>query len=129
MPKLHGIEEAGLSAAGAEEAFAPIAQDLEVLRQFNRRVNRLEQSGFSKRYENEIPNVIAKMDDVTFEKGERDPRLDNEIIIILRRHETRTRGSDQRAADRRGFSLAATSRIACSASSRKSGRPSDAYTM
>jgi hypothetical protein len=27
-------------------------------------------SGFSKRYESEIPNDIAKMEDVTFEKGE-----------------------------------------------------------
>jgi hypothetical protein len=55
MPELHGIEDAGLSPAEAEEMLSPIARDLEILRQFNRRVDRLEQSGFSRRYENEIP--------------------------------------------------------------------------
>ncbi len=70
MPKLHGIEEAGLSAAEAEEILAPIARDLEILHQFNRRVDRLEQSGFAKRYESEIPNVVVKMDNLAFEKNE-----------------------------------------------------------
>ena len=69
MPTLHGIKGAGLSAAEAEEILAPIARDLEILRQFNRRVDRLEQSGFSRRYENEIPNVVAKLDNLTVEKN------------------------------------------------------------
>jgi hypothetical protein len=46
-----------------------IEGQLEVLREFNRRVDRLEQLKFWKRYENEIPNVVMKMDDVTMEKA------------------------------------------------------------
>ena len=70
MPKLHGVEAAGLTAAAGDKILAVIKKDLEILRQFNRRVDHLERSGFSKRYESEIPNVIAKMEDVTFERGE-----------------------------------------------------------
>ena len=70
MPKLHGVEAAGLTAAAGDKILAAIKKDLDILRQFNRRVDRLERSGFSKRYESEIPNVIAKMEDVTFEQGE-----------------------------------------------------------
>lgn len=68
--KLHGVEAAGLTIAEGDEILAAIEDDLEVLREFNRRVDRLERSGFSKRYETEVPNVIAKMEDVTFENGE-----------------------------------------------------------
>jgi hypothetical protein len=39
-------------------------KDLEVLRRFNRRVTRTEQSGFWKRYERQIPNVISHMDNL-----------------------------------------------------------------
>jgi hypothetical protein len=59
-----------LTAAAGDKILAAIKKDLEILRQFNRRVDRLERSGFSKRYESEIPDVIAKMEDVTFEWGE-----------------------------------------------------------
>ncbi len=45
-----------------------IQAQLDVLREFNRKVDRLEQTGFWKRYENEIPNVVIKMDDLTMEK-------------------------------------------------------------
>lgn len=45
-----------------------IRNDLEVLRRFNRRVDRLEQSGFWKRYEREIPNAIAKFENVRLER-------------------------------------------------------------
>jgi hypothetical protein len=70
VPKLHGVEAAGLTPAAGDKILAAIKKDLDILRQFNRRVDRLERSGFSKRYESEIPNVIAKMEDVTFERGE-----------------------------------------------------------
>lgn len=40
---------------------------LETLRRFNRRVNRIEQSGFWKRYANAEPHVISKMENVTTE--------------------------------------------------------------
>lgn len=48
---------------------AEIAAQLAVLREFNRKVDRLEQTGFWKRYENEIPQVVIKMDDLTIEKA------------------------------------------------------------
>jgi len=70
MLKLLGAEAAGLTRAEEGKILAAVEQDLEVLREFNRRVDRLERSGFSKRYESEIPNVIAKLEDVTFEKVE-----------------------------------------------------------
>lgn len=41
-------------------------EDLEVLRRFNRKVARLEDSGFAKRYAEEIPNVVAKFEKPTF---------------------------------------------------------------
>jgi hypothetical protein len=47
---------------------ADIEGQLEILREFNRRVDRLEQLKFWKRYENETPNVVMKMDDVSMEK-------------------------------------------------------------
>jgi hypothetical protein len=47
---------------------AEIEAQLNVLREFNRKVDRLEQTGFWKRYENEVPNVVMKMDDLTMEK-------------------------------------------------------------
>jgi hypothetical protein len=79
--KLLGAEAAGLTRAEGDQILAVIENDLEVLRQVNRRVDRLERCGFSKRYESEIPNVIAKMEDVTFEKVE-GPRFS----IIARIH-------------------------------------------
>jgi hypothetical protein len=45
-----------------------INAQIDILRQFNRKVGRLEQSGFCRRFDTEIPNVIAKFEDVTFEK-------------------------------------------------------------
>lgn len=47
---------------------AEIEAQLNVLREFNRKVDRLEQTGFWKRYENEVPNVVMKMDDLTMKK-------------------------------------------------------------
>lgn len=47
---------------------AEIETQLEVIREFNRKVDRFEQTGFWKRYENETPNVVMKMDDLTMEK-------------------------------------------------------------
>jgi hypothetical protein len=41
--------------------------DLETLRRFNRKVARLEASGFAKRYAEEIPNVIAEMKEPVFQ--------------------------------------------------------------
>src|SRR5690242_5661421 len=38
-------------------------RDIEVLHQFNRKVARLEEGGFAKRFADEIPNVIAKFDE------------------------------------------------------------------
>lgn len=46
---------------------AEIHAQLDILREFNRKVDRLEQTNFWRRYENLTPNVIMKMDDVTFE--------------------------------------------------------------
>ncbi len=45
-----------------------INRQLETLRAFNSKVDRLEQTKFWHRYENLTPNVIIKMEDVTFEK-------------------------------------------------------------
>jgi hypothetical protein len=67
--KIQGGEAAGLSTAQLNGIVASIEQDLDVLRAFCRRVDRLEQSGFSKRFESDIPRVIAKMTDVSFEEG------------------------------------------------------------
>ncbi|WP_036015876.1 hypothetical protein [Bradyrhizobium yuanmingense] len=47
---------------------AEITTQLDVLREFNLKVDRLEQTGFWKRYENETPNVVMKMDDLIMEK-------------------------------------------------------------
>jgi hypothetical protein len=44
-----------------------INRQLDVLREFNRKVDRLEQTSFWRRYENQTPNVIMKMNDPTFE--------------------------------------------------------------
>lgn len=41
---------------------------LDVLREFNRKVDRLGATGFWKRFENEISNVVIKMDDVKMER-------------------------------------------------------------
>jgi hypothetical protein len=41
--------------------------DLETLRRFNRKVARLEVTGFAKRYAEEIPNVIAEMKEPVFQ--------------------------------------------------------------
>ncbi len=40
--------------------------DLETLRRFNRKVARLEASGFAKRYAEDIPNVVAKFEQPKF---------------------------------------------------------------
>jgi hypothetical protein len=45
-----------------------IKRQLDTLRAFNSKVDRLEQTRFWHRYENLTPNVIMKMEDVTFEK-------------------------------------------------------------
>jgi hypothetical protein len=50
------------------EQMAAINAQIEVLGLFNRKVDKLEQGGFCKRYETEVPNVIAKFADVKFEK-------------------------------------------------------------
>jgi hypothetical protein len=63
----NGIRSA---ARPGDKILAAIKKDLEILRQFNRRADRLERSGLGKRYESEIPNVIAKIKDVTFERGD-----------------------------------------------------------
>jgi hypothetical protein len=41
-------------------------ESLETLRRFNRKVARLEESGFAKLYAEEIPNVVAKFDSARF---------------------------------------------------------------
>lgn len=66
--KIQGCEASGLTPAQQRSIVDPIEHDLEVLRAFCRRVDRLERSGFSKRFETDIPQVIAKMEDVSFEK-------------------------------------------------------------
>jgi len=44
-----------------------MVNDLNVLRRFNRRVTRTEQSGFWKRYKNQIPNVVSRFDKPTLQ--------------------------------------------------------------
>lgn len=44
-----------------------IKKDIEVLERFNRRVTRTEQSAFWKRFADQIPNAIAKMEKISFE--------------------------------------------------------------
>lgn len=43
-----------------------VKHDLETLRRFNRKVARLEASGFAKRYAEDIPNVVAKFEQPKF---------------------------------------------------------------
>jgi hypothetical protein len=43
-------------------------RDVDVLRRFNRRVTRTEQSAFWKRYADQVPNVVSRMEDMTIEK-------------------------------------------------------------
>jgi hypothetical protein len=45
-----------------------IKKVLEVLRLFNRKVDKLGQFGFWKRYQDEVPNAIVKMEEPRFEK-------------------------------------------------------------
>ncbi len=45
-----------------------IKKDLQVLRLSNRKVDKLGQSGFWKRYQDEVPNAIVKMEEPRFEK-------------------------------------------------------------
>jgi hypothetical protein len=71
MPKINGGEATGLTSAETERIAASIERDLDVLRAFCRRVDRLDRSGFSKRFETDIPRVIIKMDDVSSERQER----------------------------------------------------------
>src|SRR5712692_9559340 len=47
--------------------FRAINEQLDVLREFNRKADRLEQTGFWRRYENLAPNVVMKMNDMKFE--------------------------------------------------------------
>ncbi|MGB5904462.1 MAG: hypothetical protein WBH00_16595 [Xanthobacteraceae bacterium] len=68
--KLHGAEEIGLTPAQIEYIRSAIDGDLELLIAFAQRVDRLERSGFSRRYEADVPRVIAKMDNVSLEKAE-----------------------------------------------------------
>jgi len=42
-------------------------RDFEVLRRFNRRVTRTEQSAFWRRYADQIPNAVSRMDNMTIE--------------------------------------------------------------
>jgi ribosomal protein L30 len=46
-----------------------LRKDLEALRRFNRRVTRTEQSAFWKRYTDQIPNAVARFENVQFEKA------------------------------------------------------------
>jgi large subunit ribosomal protein L30 len=43
-------------------------RDLDILRRFNRRVSRTEQSAFWKHYAKQIPSVVTRFDNVKFEK-------------------------------------------------------------
>ena len=70
MIRIDGAEAAGLKADDVRRIIDNIKNDLKLLGDFNRRVGRLERSGFSKRYEADIPNVIAKMEDVTFNSSD-----------------------------------------------------------
>ncbi|WP_338835118.1 hypothetical protein [Bradyrhizobium septentrionale] len=70
MPKIHGIEAAGLTKAEANQIATAVERDFDLLRAFCRRVDRLEQSGFSKRFETDVPNVIAKMNEPSFQREE-----------------------------------------------------------
>jgi len=45
-----------------------IKAQLETLRRFSRRVDRIEQSGFWKRYANEEPHVVSRMENMTTER-------------------------------------------------------------
>jgi hypothetical protein len=68
MIKIKGSEIAGLKADDVRRITEDIENDLRLLGDFNRRVDRLERSGFSKRYEADIPNVVIKMDDITINR-------------------------------------------------------------
>jgi hypothetical protein len=69
MLKINGAEAAGLTPAEKRIATS-IERDLDVLRAFCRRVDRLERSGFSKRFETDVPRIIAKMNDPSFQSHE-----------------------------------------------------------
>lgn len=51
------------------EPTAAIKAELDLLRRFNRRVNRAEQSDFWKRYADKEPHVISRMENMTVEKS------------------------------------------------------------
>jgi hypothetical protein len=70
MPKINGAEAAGLTTAQADQIATSVARDLDLLRAFCRRVDRLEQSGFSKRFETDVPRVIATMNEPSFHREE-----------------------------------------------------------
>ncbi|WP_407180430.1 hypothetical protein [Bradyrhizobium sp. STM 3562] len=70
MLKVNGTEAAGLTPAEADQIATSVERDLDLLRAFCRRVDRLEQSGFSKRFEADVPNVIAKMSEPSFQREE-----------------------------------------------------------
>jgi hypothetical protein len=49
-------------------------KELDVLRRFNRRVTRTEQSAFWRRYADHFPNVISRMDNMRLQKTGRGER-------------------------------------------------------
>ncbi|UFW46284.1 MULTISPECIES: hypothetical protein [Bradyrhizobium] len=67
MVKIDGGDVAGLTPRQLNRIVKAIEEDLELLEDFNRRVDHLERSGFSKRYEADIPNVITRLENVSFE--------------------------------------------------------------
>jgi DNA-binding Lrp family transcriptional regulator len=81
MINIEGAESAGLRAAEIRQIVRDIENGLRLLGDFNRRVDRLERSGFSKRYEADIPNVIAKMEDVALNSSDGPP-----FSIVARVH-------------------------------------------
>lgn len=61
-----------------------MAKDFAVLRRFNRRVSRTEQSGFWKRYADQIPNVISRMENVKIEAlGNNQFKIQGTIFSVL----------------------------------------------
>ena len=58
-----------MKGALPSEVMAEIEVKLEILREFNRKVDHLEKTKFWQRYENLTPNVIMKMDEVKFESA------------------------------------------------------------
>jgi ribosomal protein L30 len=68
IKKVEHLVRVGVPKPLVDELTPAIERQLETLRRFNRRVGRLENSRFWKRYENQQPEVISRMENMQIEQ-------------------------------------------------------------